>query len=197
MAMDAVVAAGVVILLVLVVMVLLHVPGARRAAFRFVNRVFVWLLRAGVPFGSWVPAGRMMLLTVAGRKTGVARTTPVELLEMDGRRWVIQTHGSREGASSWVLNLRAAGEATVARGRRSERFGAVELSEQEAAAVLEMLLAPAASSRIRRALLRHALPSGPAGEAEHFAAMGRLHRVFELTPLPVAAEAGDARRSAA
>jgi deazaflavin-dependent oxidoreductase (nitroreductase family) len=60
------------------------------------------LLRAGTPMGP------MILLTVRGRTTGQPRTTPVDLLERDDRRWLVATHGGAN--SNWVRNLRAAGE---------------------------------------------------------------------------------------
>ena len=41
------------------------------------------LLRAGVPMGP------MILLTVRGRTTGQPRTTPVDLLERNDRRWLV------------------------------------------------------------------------------------------------------------
>jgi deazaflavin-dependent oxidoreductase (nitroreductase family) len=196
-ATDAVMAAGMVVFMALIMVALhLHVHGAGGVVVRIGNRIVVRLLRAGVPLGSLIPAGTMMLLTVAGRKTGIDRTTPVDLFQMDGRRWVIQTHGAGEGASNWVRNLRVAGEATVARGGRAERYSAVELSEQEAAAVLEKLLAPVAASRFRKALLGHALPAGRTGTDGHFAATARSHAVFELAPLPITAELGDARQAA-
>ena len=72
-------------------------------------------------------AGALMgpnaLITVRGRKSGLPRTTPVALVEIDGRRWVIGTFGD----TNWVRNLRAAGEATVSVGRRREEVKAAEL----------------------------------------------------------------------
>ena len=70
------------------------------------------LLRAGVPMGP------MILLTVRGRTTGQPRTTPVDLLERNGRRWLVATHGG--ASSNWVRNLRAAGEGVLTRGRRRQ-----------------------------------------------------------------------------
>jgi deazaflavin-dependent oxidoreductase (nitroreductase family) len=71
--------------------------------------------------------GPNALITVRGRKSGQPRTTPVALVEIDGRRWVIGTFGE----TNWVRNLRAAGEATLSVGRRSEDVKANELAEDE------------------------------------------------------------------
>lgn len=79
------------------------------------------LLRVGIPLGP------NALLTVRGRTTGAMRTTPVALVDLDGRRWIIGTFGD----VNWVRNLRAAGEGVLTRGRRREPVRAVELSPEE------------------------------------------------------------------
>src|SRR5207245_4378944 len=79
------------------------------------------LLRVGVPLGP------NALLTVRGRKTGQLRTTPVALVEVDDRRWIIGTFGD----VNWVRNLRAAGQATLTSNRRAQPVTAVELSTTE------------------------------------------------------------------
>ena len=53
--------------------------------------------------------GPNALITVRGRKTGEPRTTPVALVDIGGKRWVIGTFGD----TNWVRNLRVAGEATL------------------------------------------------------------------------------------
>ena len=90
------------------------------------------LLRAGVPMGP------MILLTVRGRATGQPRTTPVDLLERNGRRWLVATHGG--ASSNWVRNLRAAGEGILTRGRRRQAVTAVELFPEAAGPVLKEVL---------------------------------------------------------
>jgi deazaflavin-dependent oxidoreductase (nitroreductase family) len=75
----------------------------------------------------------MYLLTVRGRKSGQLRTVPIVTIERNGKRYV----GSVYGIVDWVRNLRAAGEATLTRGRRSETVNVRELSKGEAALVLQ------------------------------------------------------------
>lgn len=82
--------------------------------------------------------GPNALITIRGRKSGVPRTTPVALVAIDGRRWVIGTFGD----VNWVRNLRAAGEATLSSGRRSEDVRAVELDAGERAAFFHDTLGP-------------------------------------------------------
>src|SRR5215469_5916789 len=80
------------------------------------NLLTTTLLRAGVKLGS------MALLTVRGRKSGLPRTTPIAVGEQDGQRWLIGAYG----VVDWVRNLRAAGEAILTQGRRSEHIFVVE-----------------------------------------------------------------------
>jgi deazaflavin-dependent oxidoreductase (nitroreductase family) len=90
------------------------------------------VLRAGAFMGP------NALLTVRGRKSGVARTTPVALVEIDGRRWVIGAFGE----TNWVRNLRAAGEATLSVGRRREEVRARELDVEARAAFFREVVGP-------------------------------------------------------
>src|SRR6266851_7578390 len=69
-------------------------------------------------------AGPNVLLTVRGRSSGRTRTTPVAMLELGGVRYLQASFG----ITNWVRNLRAAGQASVSRGRWSEMFDVVELA---------------------------------------------------------------------
>ena len=87
----------------------------------------------------------MTLLTVRGRKSGTPRTVPVVMGERGDQRWLVSPFGE----VNWARNLRAAGEATVTRGRRAEPISVVELSAAEAAPVLKQLLVGGVPSLIR------------------------------------------------
>ena len=80
------------------------------------------LLRLGMP------AGPNVLLTVRGRTSGLPRTAPVAVVELDGRRWIIGAYGDVQ----WVRNLRAAGEAEIRVRGRTEPVVARELDRIEA-----------------------------------------------------------------
>jgi deazaflavin-dependent oxidoreductase (nitroreductase family) len=80
------------------------------------------LLRLGLPMGPNV------LMTVRGRTSGVARTAPVAIPEIDGRRYVIGAYGEVQ----WVRNLRAAGEADIDVHGRTEHVRAIELDRAAA-----------------------------------------------------------------
>jgi deazaflavin-dependent oxidoreductase (nitroreductase family) len=82
--------------------------------------------------------GPNALITVRGRKTGLPRTTPVALVELEGKRWVIGTFGE----VNWVRNLRASGEATLSLGRRQEQVRASELTMEERTVFFRDLIGP-------------------------------------------------------
>jgi deazaflavin-dependent oxidoreductase (nitroreductase family) len=102
------------------------------AVVRLLNPVARRLLGGGVPMG---PNG---LLTVRGRTSGQPRSTPVGVLEVDGRRWLIGAYGD----VNWVRNLRAAGEGVIEISKHSQPIKATELSPQEATAFYREVLAP-------------------------------------------------------
>jgi len=75
-------------------------------------------------------------LRVRGRKSGEWRSTPVNLLTVDGTRYLVAPRGTTQ----WVRNLRAAGEGELRVGRRSEPFKAAELTDQDKPPVLQEYL---------------------------------------------------------
>ncbi len=102
---------------------------------RLGNALTLTLLRAGIKLrGPFLLFGNypMYLFTVRGRKSGQPRTVALAIIVRNGKRYV----GSPFGIVDWVRNLRAAGEATLTRGRRSETVNARELPQGEAAFVL-------------------------------------------------------------
>ena len=94
------------------------------------NRFVAFLTRRGVSvMGSRV-------LAVKGRTSGEWRTTPVNLLELDGRRYLV----SPRGEGQWVRNIRVAGGGELRVGSRAESFRARELDDQEKVPVLRAYL---------------------------------------------------------
>ena len=94
------------------------------------NRAVALLTRAGLSvWGS-------RLLAVRGRKSGEWRVTPVNLLVVDGERYLVAPRGTTQ----WVRNLRAAGEGELRLGRRAESFQAVELTDPDKPALLRAYL---------------------------------------------------------
>jgi deazaflavin-dependent oxidoreductase (nitroreductase family) len=92
------------------------------------NKVFVRISRLGLSFGGEGP----VVLTVPGRTSGRERSTPVTPMTVGGQEYVV---AGFPGAD-WVANVRAAGEATVARGRSVRRVKMVELSADDSRPLL-------------------------------------------------------------
>lgn len=97
-----------------------HKPAYLRVADPIVGRVI----------GAGLPSGVNELLTVRGRKSGLPRITPVAVVKLGGRRWIL----GQFGESDWVRNLRAAGHATLTAAGTSRQFSARQLSKGEASA---------------------------------------------------------------
>lgn len=135
---------------------------------RVTNGLVGRLVRLGVPLGP------NTLITVRGRKSGVPHSTPVAIVEVGSRRWVQSPFGEVQ----WTRNLRAAGEATLTHGRRSEDVTATALSHEEAAAFYRDVLGPNlnrsfVSRMVGRRLGLLALVADPEAAAA-------THAVFEL-----------------
>ncbi len=97
---------------------------------RVVNPLVAWLTRRGISvWGSRV-------LEVQGRRSGAWRTTPVNLLEVDGATFLV----SPRGETQWARNLRAAGGGRLRLGRRTTAFTAVELAGPERVRILRPYL---------------------------------------------------------
>ncbi len=75
-------------------------------------------------------------LAVRGRRSGEWRTVPVNVLELDGVRYLVAPRGE----TYWARNLRAAGGGELRRGRRAEPFRAIEVPDEEKPRVLEAYL---------------------------------------------------------
>jgi deazaflavin-dependent oxidoreductase (nitroreductase family) len=75
-------------------------------------------------------------LRVRGRKSGEWRATPVNLLTVDGTRYLVAPRGETQ----WVRNLRVAGEGELRVGRRVERFRATEIPDEEKPPILRAYL---------------------------------------------------------
>ena len=62
------------------------------------------------------------VLEVRGRKSGEPRRTPVNLLTLDGARYLVAPRGH----THWVRNIRASGEGRLLVGRRAVKITVVE-----------------------------------------------------------------------
>jgi deazaflavin-dependent oxidoreductase (nitroreductase family) len=89
-----------------------------------------WLTDHGISlFGSRV-------LVVPGRRSGEPRSVPVNLLGLDGERYLVAPRGNTQ----WVRNARAAGAGQLRLGRRTEQVVLTELPPAERVPVLRVYL---------------------------------------------------------
>ncbi|MDQ0711511.1 deazaflavin-dependent oxidoreductase (nitroreductase family) [Streptomyces luteogriseus] len=94
------------------------------------NRFVAWLTRRGVSvWGSRV-------LAVRGRKSGQWRTTPVNLLTLDGRQYLVAPRGHVQ----WTHNMRAAGGGQLHLGKHVDTFTAAEVGDDDKTPILRAYL---------------------------------------------------------
>jgi deazaflavin-dependent oxidoreductase (nitroreductase family) len=100
----------------------------------FTKHVFNPLVAGLTRLGISVAGSRV--LEVKGRKSGEPRRTPVNLLTLDGQRYLVAPRGNTQ----WVRNLRASGSGRLLVGRRAQDFTAVEVPPEDAVPILRAYL---------------------------------------------------------
>jgi deazaflavin-dependent oxidoreductase (nitroreductase family) len=105
-----------------------------RAPGWFTRNVFNPLVAVLTRQGVSVAGSRV--LAVRGRASGEWRTTPVNLLDYEGHRYLVAPRGETQ----WVRNLRAAGTGELRVGKRAEAFRGRELADDEKVPVLRAYL---------------------------------------------------------
>jgi len=113
-------------------------------------------------------------LAVKGRRSGEWRTTPVNVLRHDGRRYLV----SPRGETQWARNLRAAGTGELRLGRQPGSFRARELDDDEKIPVLRAYL-----KRWRFETGIFFGGTGPKSSDEQIRAIAAQHPVFEVLPV--------------
>ena len=104
-------------------------PTGRRAG-RLLNDAVATLTRMGISVGG------SRVLSVRGRSSGEWRSTPVNPLTYQGKRYLV----SPRGHTQWVRNMRAAGGGRLRAGRRVEEFTATELPDGQKPELLRAYL---------------------------------------------------------
>jgi len=110
------------------------------------------------------------ILTVPRRRTGRLHSTPVDVIELNGHRWLVAGYG----LASWVLNARAGGEVKLSRGGRTERYTIIEAGAEDAVPVLRKYI-----DEIR--VTRACFDATPSSTDAAVAAELSRHPVFRLT----------------
>jgi deazaflavin-dependent oxidoreductase (nitroreductase family) len=148
------------------------VPDHYRAPGWFTRNVFNRLVASLTGRGVSVLGSRV--LAVRGRTSGEWRTTPVNLLSHDGRRYLVAPRGETQ----WVRNLRAAGTGELRVGSRAESFRGRELDDDEKVPVLRAYLK---KWRAETGIFFEG--TGPGSTDDQIRAIAPKHPAFELLPV--------------
>jgi len=136
------------------------------AAERVFNQIFGFLIGLGLGFSY------NYLLQVRGRKTGRLYSTPIDLLEMDGNRFLV----AGRGRTQWVRNAEVAGEVILKKGSQRRRFRLRVLPDQKKPEILKAYL-----DRFKREVQTYfPVPAGSSVEA--FRELVQSYPAFELIP---------------
>jgi deazaflavin-dependent oxidoreductase (nitroreductase family) len=128
------------------------------------NRTFGFLVGLGIG-----PA-HIYVLEVRGRKSGKLFSTPVDLLDLNSKRYLV----APRGRTQWVRNAEAAGEITLKKGSKRQKYGLRPLSDVEKLPVLKAYL-----DNFKREVQRYfPVPAGSPPDA--FAEVASSYPAFEL-----------------
>jgi deazaflavin-dependent oxidoreductase (nitroreductase family) len=110
------------------------------------------------------------LLQVRGRKSGKLYSMPVNLLEIEGKRFLV----APRGRTQWVRNAEAAGEITLKRGTFRQSFRLRAIPDADKSALLKAYL-----DTFKTTVQRY-FPVPAGSEAQAFADVAGNYPVFEL-----------------
>jgi deazaflavin-dependent oxidoreductase (nitroreductase family) len=131
------------------------------------NRVFGFLVGLGLGFS------HNYLLEVRGRKSGKLYSTPVDLLELNGKRFLV----APRGRTQWVRNAEAAGEVTLKKGSTHLRFRLRSLPDAEKPEILKAYL-----DAFRREVQTY-FPVAPGSPVASFVDLTSSYPAFELSSI--------------
>ncbi len=145
---------------------------------RIFNRIF------GVALAAGLGLRHNYRVEVHGRKSGRLYATPIDLLELGGRRYLVAPRGE----TNWVRNARASRRLALRKGSRREEFEAREVAVSERPALLKAYL-----ERFALTVQRYFPVRRGAAETE-FVSIADRYPVFELIPAAGASPASGAGR---
>jgi deazaflavin-dependent oxidoreductase (nitroreductase family) len=130
------------------------------------NRIFGLLVGLGLGFSY------NYLLQVRGRKSGKLYSTPIDLLQYKGKRYLV----APRGRTQWVRNAEAAGEVTLKKGSSRQKFRLRPLSDGEKPEILKAYL-----DSFKREVQQY-FPVAAGSPLEAFAQIALSYPAFELLP---------------
>ena len=133
---------------------------------RILNKIFGALVSLGLGLR------HNYLLQVRGRTSGRVYSTPVNILELGDRRFLV----APRGRTQWVRNAEAAGEVVLKRGSSRRRFRIRAVPNEDKPEILKTYL-----DRFKLTVQRYfPLPAG--SDARAFRDIADRYPVFELLP---------------
>jgi deazaflavin-dependent oxidoreductase (nitroreductase family) len=133
---------------------------------RIFNRIFGFLVGLGLGFSY------NYLLEVRGRKSGKLYSTPIDLLKLNGKTYLV----APRGRTQWVRNAEAAGEVTLKKGSARQKFHLRPIPDADKPQILKAYL-----DTFKREVQRYfPIPAGSPSEA--FATLAGSYPAFELLP---------------
>jgi len=139
---------------------------APTAAERIFNRAF------GLLVGLGLGLRHNYLLQVRGRTTGRIFSMPVNVLELNGKRWLV----AGRGRTQWVRNAEVAGEVILRKGWRRQRVRIRPVPDSEKPEILSAYL-----DRFKLTVQRY-FPLRAGSPPAEFAKIADRYPVFELNP---------------
>jgi deazaflavin-dependent oxidoreductase (nitroreductase family) len=128
------------------------------------NRSFGFLVSLGLG------PSHIYLLQVRGRKSGKLFSTPVDLVELQGKRYLV----APRGRTQWVRNAEAAGEIRLKKGSTRQQFRLRPIADADKPQILKAYL-----DSFKREVQRYfPIPAG--SPPEQFVAIAGSYPAFEL-----------------
>ena len=133
---------------------------------RFFNRIF------GLLVGLGLGLPHNYLVQVRGRKSGKIYSTPIDLLELNGKRFLV----APRGRTQWVRNAETAGEVTLKKGSTRLHYRIQPIPDAGKPELLKAYL-----DRFKTTVQRYfPVPAGSPPQA--FVEVAPNYPVFELLP---------------
>jgi deazaflavin-dependent oxidoreductase (nitroreductase family) len=131
---------------------------------RAFNQVFGFLVGLGLGFS------HNYLLQVRGRKSGKIYSTPIDLLELGGKRFLV----APRGRTQWVRNAEAAGEVTLKKGKTRLKFHLRTIPDANKPEILKAYL-----DSFKREVQQY-FPVAAGSPSEAFGPLVQRYPAFEL-----------------
>ena len=132
---------------------------------RIFNRLFGFLLKLGVGLA------HNYLLEVRGRKTGKVYSTPVNVLEYKGKKYLV----APRGYTQWVRNVETSGEANLVQRAERTKVRLRTVADEEKPEILKAYL-----DRFKLTVQRY-FPIAAGSPAEAFKSLAVRYPVYEIT----------------